>query len=269
MHLIKYASYSKAIDLGKEFLKYTKMEPMFESESEGSKNILADLAEKYKLNLTLVLSFGTGMELMVPIIKKLCENGEFKIDLNNETLVLMSLTAVTIAYLEEAKEEKLRKEADKHKDTQEELKEQEKLIHVLEKDSKSLLEELKLRGVGNGIIKKLILCIKAIGKLIKILFKHSKTIIDSFFDMFGYAAICIPILNSLKILINNYSWTLDNFYNNLESLFIGLGSLSARYLVDWFLDFRKNKQLPKELKDDNYLDAGYDSNNKEKLIKEQ
>lgn len=272
MHLIRFNHYSKAVDLSHQFLSNTKLEPIMESDSDNTKSVISEIIDKYKLNLTIVLSFGTGMELIIPIIKKLCENGEFNIDLNIETVTLMAITAITIVYLEEAKEEKLRREAEKHKIVldEEQIESENRLIKSLEKDSKSLLEELKLRGVGNGIVKKIIICVKSIGKLAKLLFRHSKSVIESFFDMFGYAAICIPVLTSIKLLITNYNWTLDNFYNNLESILIGLGSLSAKHLANWFLGLTKDKKVPAEIRNSGKIvDVKYKGEHGEKLIKEQ
>lgn len=271
MQLIKFNTWSKSYDIGQEFLSYLKIQPVNEAESGDFKQMLQEIINKYRLNIALTLSFGTGLEVFIPVVKRLCENGEFKIDLTPENLVMMVVTAVTIAYLEETKEEKARKLLEDDPDISEyEIEQKDELISKLETDSKSLLEELKLKGIGNGIIKKLLLVIKSIGKLSRFIFRKSKTVIESFFDMFGYAAICIPILNSIKILISNYQWTLDNFNNNIESVILGLTSLSAKHIINWFLDLRKDKKLPVEIRHSGkYIDTKFDREEKDELIKEQ
>lgn len=243
MSILKFEHYNHAVDLRHQFKQYFNNEILLES--EGTKKVLKSVVNDLRLNTAVIFSFGTGMELLIPIVKKLCENGEFKIDLNIQTVTLMTLTAVTIAYLEEVKEEKLRKE--------------------LEKDSKSLLEEMKLRGVGNGIIKKIVRCIKSIGSLAKLVTKHKKSIITSFFEMLGYAALCVPVLNSVNALVGKYDMTLDSFSKNIASLILGLGSLSVKNIFNWLMDKGTMNQNA-----DEYVDSRYDSDDDEdKLIKEQ
>lgn len=238
MKLLKFNEYSQTIQLTEEFLQGVKQEAIFESDDH--KSVLNKLAEDLKLNLGIIVSFGTGMDVMIPIVRRLCENGEIKVDLTFETLAMITLTAVTIAYLEEVKDNEKKQ--------------------VLESDSKSLLEELKLRGVGNGIIKKVVNCIKSIGSLTALLFKHQRSIIQSFFDMLGYAALCVPVLNSIKFLVSSHNWSLDTFSNNIASVVIGLASLSTKSLLKWLYNLAdKATKGPEEV----------ESEDDEKLIQEQ
>lgn len=242
MSILKFEHYNQVVDMRLQFKQNFNTEIVLESEGTGT--VLNSIVTDLKLNTAVIFSFGTGMELLIPIVRRLCENGEFKIDLNLQTVTLMTLTAVTIAYLEEVKEEKLRKQ--------------------LEKDSKSLLEEMKLRGVGNGIIKKIVKCIKSIGSLSKLVLKHKKSIITSFFEMLGYAAICVPVLNSVNALVGKYNMTLDSFSNNISSLILGLGSLSVKNIYNWLVDRGRTDSSSE------YVDSRYDSDSdKDKLIKEQ
>lgn len=242
MSILKFEHYNQVVDMRLQFKQNFNTEIVLESEGTGT--VLNSIVTDLKLNTAVIFSFGAGMELLIPIVRRLCENGEFKIDLNLQTVTLMTLTAVTIAYLEEVKEEKLRKQ--------------------LEKDSKSLLEEMKLRGVGNGIIKKIVKCIKSIGSLSKLVLKHKKSIITSFFEMLGYAAICVPVLNSVNALVGKYNMTLDSFSNNISSLILGLGSLSVKNIYNWLVDRGRTDSSSE------YVDSRYDSDSdKDKLIKEQ
>lgn len=248
MHICRFNELSVSLDLSNDFLTSINNSTMNESDKKSDEGLFNKIVRDLKLNTGIVLSFGTAMECMIPIVKKLCENGEFKIELTIENLALMTLTAVTVAYLEEAKDEN---------------KEQ------LTKDAKSLLEELKLRGIGNNLIKKLVKCFMSIGYISKLLLKHKKNIIASFFEMLGYAAICVPILNGIKAIVGNYDMTLDNFSNNMASLLLGLSSLSSKNIF---------KLLTKATKDDkdknnnvagDIIDSNYDPEKGAKLIKEQ
>jgi hypothetical protein len=238
MKLLKFNDYSQTISLTEEFLHFAKQDAIFESEE--NKSTLEKLASDLKLNLSIILSFGTGMDVFIPIVRRLCENGEIKVDLTKENLAMITLTAITIAYLEEVKN-KEKKE-------------------ILEKDSRSLLEELKLRGVGNGIIKKVVECIKSIGNLVSLIFKHQRSIIQSFFDMLGYAALCIPVLNSINFLISTHNWNLDTFTKNIASIVLGLASLTTKSLLNWLYNLAdKAKGNSDDSNDDE----------EEKLIQEQ
>jgi len=191
------------------------------NESNEYKSVLKKIIEDLKLNYSLVLTFGIGLEAMYPVIKSLVENMNLKIDMKIETIVLMTIAAITIAYLEEKKEAKERKK--------------------LEHDSKSMLEELKLRGVGNGIIKKIVACIKSIGNLFKILFKNKRHIINGFFDMFGYTSIVIPTINAILYMIGKYNMNLDTLPSNFLSLGLGITTISAKHGLNYIIDKLKDK----------------------------
>jgi hypothetical protein len=248
MRIYSYDDYSRALDLSNHFMKNITTDIILESdeETEEDDNFLSKLTKDLKLNTALILSFGTCMELLIPIVKKLCENGEFQIELTPHNLALMTLTAVTVAYLEEEKE-KGKKEK-------------------LEKDSKSMLEELKLRGIGNGIIKKLVKALMSIGYISKLIFQHKKNIVASFFEMLGYASLYVPVLNGIKAIIGDYNLTLDNFSNNIASLLLGLASLSAKHILNMLTKATKKEDDEKKT---DIIDSTYDTEGREKLIREQ
>jgi hypothetical protein len=187
------------------------------------------------------------------------------IDLTPETIVLMTIAGITIAYLEEHKELEERKK--------------------LEKDAKSMLEELKLRGVGNGIVKKLVACIKSMGNIFKILFKNRRHIINGFFDMFGYTSIVIPVLNAISYMIGKYDMNLETLPSNFLSLGLGVTTLAAKHGLNYLIDLLKDKlkinkkdifkhvndvddPILKKYPHPEYIDVDYDNIENDKLIKE-
>lgn len=262
MKVLKYEDYSKSISLGEEFLNIIGNDIINESDDSTLKKIVSDL----KLNSQMILTFGVGMQAMFPIVSKLVSNMSLKIDLNQETVGLMTIAGVTIAYLEEQKETNQKR--------------------ILEKDSKSMLEELKLRGVGNGIIKKIVKCIKSIGNIFKILFKNSRHVINGFFDMFGYTTIVVPVLNAISYMIGKYDMNLDNLPTNFLSLGLGVTTISAKHGINYIIDLLKDKlkinksdilkgindvddPILKKYPHPKYIDMDADYEKNQELIKEQ
>ena len=137
------------------------------------KRVISDL----RLNGNLSLTFGTGIKAFYPVVDKLMTNMKISsIDITADKVVLLTICAFTIVYLEEKK----------FKDGQEE--------EILTKDSKSMLEELKMMGIGNGIVKKVVKLFKSITNIFTIIGKHLNTVTKGFIDMFAYTAILIPII---------------------------------------------------------------------------
>lgn len=205
----KFNHYSTALGMAEDFA--AAIHPALVSESDGS--YLSKLVDDLKLNAGVIMSFGTGLEVMIPLVRRLVENGEVRVDMNVETATMLTLTAITIAYLQEERDEKVRRR--------------------LERDSKSLLEELKLRGVGNGIVKKTVGCLEAIGAVARLLMRHRGHVLASFFEMLGYSSLCIPVINAIKSIVGAYQFTLDNFQHNMASLAMGLGALLAKQGVEY------------------------------------
>lgn len=182
------------------------------------KKIISDL----KLNTRLIGTFGAGIGAFYPVVYSLMDNMGMKIELTEETIVLATICASTIIFLEEKKV----------KDDQEE---------ILLADSKSMLEELKMKGVGNGIIKKIVKSFKSIFNIFKIIFKHIGSVINGFVDMFSYTTMLIPIMNAINFIIDKYDFTPDTLIQNFISLGIGITTISAKHALIDILDKIKYK----------------------------
>ncbi len=221
MKLLRYSDYNKTLEMGEEFLNILGSNTINESGNNDYEIILKKIISDLKLNGQLVLTFGVGIKAMYPIITKLINNMSLNIDLTPETIVLMTIASLTIAYLEEQKESEEKKK--------------------IEKDAKSMLEELRLKGVGNGIIKKLTLCIKSIGNIFKVLLKNTRHIINGFFDMFGYTALMIPIINAISYMITKHSMNLETLPSNFLSIGLGVTTIAAKHGLNYLVDILKNK----------------------------
>jgi hypothetical protein len=186
---------------------YTKIE----------KKTLSDL----KLNIGLVGTFGTGIKALYPIVEGMLTNMG-SIEITKETVVLSTICALTIIYLEE------------HKLSGEEEDE-------LTKDSKSMLEELRMLGVGNGIIKKIIKAFKSIMNIFNSIGKHLGAVVGGFMDMFAYTTLLIPIMNGIAFIIDKYNFTPDTIIQNFFGLAVGVGTIIAKHGLSEVINKIKGK----------------------------
>jgi hypothetical protein len=192
------------------------------------KRVISDL----RLNGNLSLTFGAGIKAFYPVVDKLMTNMKISsIDITADKVVLLTICAFTIVYLEEKK----------FKDGQEE--------EILTKDSKSMLEELKMMGIGNGIVKKVVKLFKSITNIFTIIGKHLNTVTKGFIDMFAYTAILIPIMNGILYIIGKYDLSVDTFLQNFAALGIGVGTLIAKNGIISIIDKLKDKISTKDKKE--------------------
>lgn len=197
----------KHISIAEEFLKSLEenLLELNESNKDGFDNILSELSRDLKFNFYLVATFGAGIKAIYPVVEGLLKNGSLNIELNKENVILLSLASLVIAYTEVKKDDTISK-----------------------KEIKSILEELKLRGIGNGIVKKMVACINVIGDIVKVLFKGTGYAINGLFDMFGYTSLLIPCMNAITYVVNNNSFDMDSLISNLGVAGVGVTTLLAK-----------------------------------------
>lgn len=224
MNIQRYSEYNSQYEMADEFLKsFDKMI----KESDGSssfqkvaKKVIFDL----KLNISLVATFGAGIGALYPVVQGLMENMNMdSFNLNTESVVLLTLAAVSIVYLEEKKCKTPEEEAE------------------LTKDSKSILEELKMRGFGNGIVKKLIQGLKSIKNIFSIIGKHVGAVIGGVIDMFAYTSLLIPLLNGVMAVIHRYNLNLETLPQNFLGLAVGIGTIIAKHGIVEIINRLKDK----------------------------
>lgn len=262
MKIEKYNDYNLRYNMTQDFLNSFD-EIVKESDNDKSyqkiaKKIISDL----KLNIALVSTFGAGIGALYPIVEGLIHNmSSTSFEITSESIVLLTLSAVTITYLEEKK----------CKSNKEEI--------ILTKDSKSMLEELKMRGFGNGIVKKLIKGLESIKNIFLIIVKHLGVVISSIIDMFAYTSLLIPIMNGIMFVINKYDLNLETLPQNFLGLSIGVGTIIAKHGIIEIINRIKNRFpiTTKEVLDDletpaiqrfsNFIDSEEEQDGD--LIKEQ
>jgi len=209
-------------------------------DKESVKLILKKLSNDLKFNISLVTTFGAGVSFMMPIINELIKNSKISVDLSNENLALLTITVLSIVYLEESKNktgQKLNPDGTKSK--------------VSKEDTDTLLTELKLRGVGNGIVKKIVKTFLTIGDFFKKFLKKTTFAINGLIDMFAYSALLMPAMNALLLFIGKYELTFETIVGNLLSLGASTTALLSKQGISWLMDkLKKNLNIDAPNKED-------------------
>lgn len=205
-----------------------------DTDDDNYKSIFRKFIKDLKLNFALIGTFGTGIGTFIPIVDKLMRNMNISTELNTEKIVLLTICALTIIYLEEKK----------FKDE----KEEQNLID----DSKSMLEELKMMGLGNGIVKIIIKALSSIKNIFNLIGKHVGNVVGGIIDMFAYTTLLLPVLNGIQYIIGKYDLTPETLAQNLIGLAAGMGTIIAKHGIVYILNKLKGKWSfkKKEILDD-------------------
>jgi hypothetical protein len=176
--------------------------------------VISDL----RLDTRLVLTFGSGIGALYPVVSQILQNMSLSgVEVTKQTVVLLTIAAITIIYLEEKKTNSLQS-------TNGDLDEE-----TLTKDSKSMLEELRMHGLGDGIVKKIIRSLTAIKNIFSTLAKYLGAAVGGIIDMFSYTAILIPIMNAILYVIGKYDMGADEIISNFFTISVGVASKIAKH----------------------------------------
>ena len=282
MKVLSYKQYQMAEDLA----NFIANPIINESDDKDTQidSILKKLSNDLRFNYGLVFTFGVGVRAMYPIVEGLIKNGVLKVEPTMENIVLVSIAALTITYLEESKNKVGDPEVpcdckSKSKDCKNCGGTGMIKSVVTKQDARTILEELKLRGIGNGIIKKMAECFKFLGNILKDLFKNTPYIVNGLIDMLGYTSILIPAMNGISAIIGKYDITMDTLIGNTSAIVLGISIFLSKYGFDWLVNKFKNKfgfntkglDVPTAVRSYDIVDSDTDEETLggNKLIKEQ
>ncbi len=233
----KFNDYSKYDEMSKYFIdNFDKLikESNEEEFQRVEKKVLSDL----KINLEFIATFGAGINTFYPIVEGLLFN-QGNIEVTTEGTVLATICAIAIIYLEEKKARNPKEEKE------------------ITDASKSMLEELKLKGIGNGIVKRIIKAFKSIQNIFSKIGKYLGKVALGFTDMFAYTALLIPVMNGINAIINQYDLNLETIVQNLMGVGLGVATIVAKNgiveivkrLKDKISD-KKKKEIIKDIEQD-------------------
>lgn len=228
MEIKKFQEFSLIDQISNDFIN--SLDSFIKESDQSYSKIQSKILSDLKLNTKLALTFGTGISVLYPFVDKLIRNMKNSIDVTADKVVILTICAFTIVYLEEKK----------FKDHKEE--------DLLTKDSKSMLEELRMMGIGNGIVKNLVKLFKSIVNIFTLIGKHISAIVSGFVDMFAYTSLLIPILNGLLYISGKYDLNIDTFLQNFSGILMGVGTIITKHGIASILDkiklkINKNKVL--------------------------
>lgn len=197
--------------------------------------IKKELIKDLKIDLKLLNNFENSIDILIPFVKNILKNTK-NIEVNKQNTVLTSISISFIIYLEKEKNN-----------------DEEKLTKV----SKSLLEELRLRGIGNGIIKDIIKSLDIIKNLIAFFYKYFKKDIITFTQLFSLKNIDCAFHN-ISSIVSEYDMSIENINQNFNNIITGNSSVILKKdiikLLDCFEELNKSKIINSiNFKDDDII----------------
>jgi hypothetical protein len=247
MFIKNFEQYNRDLSMLEDFLNNSKL-AINETDESSIKTIVKSILNDLGINLKFVSTFGFAISGLYPIVESLMKNMNLSsVDLTPNNIVMITLTALSVIFLEERESR---------------LSDKQKL--ELEKETKSLLTELKLNGIGNGIVKKLVKSLKSIKNIANIILKHSGKAIESIVDMFAYTSLLVPILNSINFIVDKYDLTMDTLIYNLSGIAMGVVTIIVKHGVKEILKRLgiskvKKEEIIDDIEDD-FDDIDYPSN---------
>jgi len=234
--------------MSQSFIKHVENYQLNESDNQSSvvDSILKGLSKDLKFNYALVFTFGAGIKAMFPIVENLIKNENINIDLATENIVLLTLASLSITYLEESNnrggDKKIPCQCDTKPENCEICNGTGMVDSVVSKeDARTILEELKLRGIGNGIVRKVVACFKSVGKFLRMLFRNSTYVISGLIDMLGYTMILMPTMNAISAVVGEYNLNFETLPGNLLSIAAGVGTFLTKNIFNLLVTKIKKK----------------------------
>jgi hypothetical protein len=244
MNVISFRQYQ----MSQSFIKHVENYHINESDNQSSviDSILKGLSRDLKFNYALVFTFGAGIKAMFPIVENLIKNENINIELTTENIVLLTMASLAITYLEESNnrggDKKIPCQCDPKPEDCKTCKGTGMIDSVVSKeDARTILEELKLRGIGNGIVRKVVACFKSVGKFLRMLFRNSTYVISGLIDMLGYTMILMPTMNAISAVVGEYNLNFDTLPGNLLSIAAGVGTFLTKNIFNFVVNKIKKK----------------------------
>lgn len=178
--------------------KLSKTNELKEIEGDKNKELIKKISKDLKVDLSQLKDFDKSISIFLPTIESILNNVS-NIENNDEVNILSTMATSFIIYLE--KEENSNEE-------------------YLTKASRTLLEELKLRGVGNGVIKKIIKSLESIKNFISFLYSYKNKDIDSFSDLISIKGIK-NVFKILSDIILEYKMSNEDIVMNFNNISTG------------------------------------------------
>jgi hypothetical protein len=249
--VLRFNEYKDWDSIAFEFVQQIQNPIISESDEQSNNNdinsLIKDILDRFGFEMSLALTFGSGVKLMYPIVAKLIDNMNLEIVPSKEDIILLCITSISIMYLHNKKNPLISADDIKNK----------------------LNPEIQMKfGNPRSLVNKIIKCFHYIHLFIKRFPKLFGVTLNNLTDMFGYTAILQPTMNAISLFAGTYNLTPDNLIGNLISLAAGVSTISVRKLYSYIKD-KVNKSTEVEDVLSDVTDLQEIDMGKNKLIKEQ
>ena len=188
------------------------------------------ISETLNFNYNIVTFLKDSIHLLYPVIEKLIDNNNFNIEKSFENILLLTLAATCVSYLESVGNPTGN-------------------ATVSKDDIRTILEELKLKGIGNGIVRKITKCLKSITDIIKDVFKNTSQFkINGFYDIVSNSKAFNKIIAAVLMFVIKHKIDIDSLPNS----FATMGMVISKELAKKGMDYFSNSKLFKNKKNINY-----------------
>ena len=243
----EYYNWQKIAEDFIESLKNSHLDESNENHPDEFSGIIKSILEKFGFNIGLVLTFGTGVKMMFPIVYKLIDNMQLEIKPTKEDIVLLCITCLSIMYLENKKSPPIPAEDIKNK----------------------LNAEIQMKfGNPRILVNRILKCFESIFIFLKKFPELVGVSISNIIDMFAYTAMLQPVMNAISSFVGTYNITPENLAGNLLALGTGIATMSGKTFIE-YLKNRKSKGEPHEVVLSDVEDLSKSDQYGDKLIKEQ
>jgi len=232
MDVLKFKDWS-SLSFTEEFFKILGDNFLTESEKNNSDRfkIATDFIKKMKFKSDIYKIFAPIFDTSALLVEHLLNNSNFNIEITPTIIPLVTLSTLCITYIEENKN---KMSADDY--------------NLLKIESKSILEENKLTGVGNGVIKELVSAFKSIGGLMNTINKKRNKKGNGFFTIIDDIKCGQSILNTIDYLVKKYKMNSTDLVNKIKSISGNMSSKDIKNNLNYFLSQIKNEPANKDIK---------------------
>lgn len=136
-------------------------------------NSIKKFFKETKIQLYYVLTFGTSLTVLLPVVEKFMKSGNFEIQLNDKNITLLTIYAFSV------------------------------LVHESKEKLKKIYDILKERDATDEDIKKSVNILRNIHELFKITLENTDKLVDNFLDMISYSGMFVPFMSILDSLITD------------------------------------------------------------------
>lgn len=193
--------------------KLSKTNELKETEDGENKDLVNKISKDLKVDLSELKQFKKSISVFLPVIECILSNVS-NIENDEEVNILSTIATSFIICLE------------KEKNSNEEY---------LTKASRTLLEELKLRGVGNGMVKKIIKSLESIKNFISFIYSYMDKDIDNFNDLISIKGVS-NVFKILSDIILEYKMSNEDIIMNFNNISSGVSLSISKENINSIID---------------------------------